>query len=166
MWRNEDDSVLTGHETLSSCSEESVSDEGCEGCSEALSRQGVREFMAVTKALADEHRVRILLALELGELCVCQIVELMGLATSTISKHMSILKQAGLVDSRKQGRWMYYRRADDDAPPVIRNAIAWMVRSLGSASQVLEDKQRLATICSMDPRELCVSQDACDRKCK
>jgi hypothetical protein len=61
---------------------------------------------------------------------------------------------------------MYYRRADDDAPPVIRNAITWMVRSLGSAPQVLEDKQRLETICSMDPRDLCVSQDACAHKCK
>ena len=73
--------------------------------------------MAITKALADEQRVRVLLALERGELCVCQIVELMGLATSTISKHMSILKQARLVDSRKQGRWIYYRRADDGRAP-------------------------------------------------
>ena len=54
----------------------------------------MRDFMAITKALADENRVRILLALRQGESCVCQIVELLGLATSTISKHMSILKQA------------------------------------------------------------------------
>ena len=166
MWPDKDDGVLLGHEPLLPCSENAASDEGCEGCSEALSRQGVRDFMAVTKALADEHRVRILLALERGELCVCQIVELMGLATSTISKHMSILKQARLVDNRKQGRWMYYRRADNDAPPVIRQAISWMVRSLGSAPQVIQDRQRLATICTMDPRELCVSHEACDHNCK
>jgi DNA-binding transcriptional ArsR family regulator len=60
-----------------------------------------------TKALADETRVRTLLSLRQGELCVCQITELFGLAPSTVSKHLSILFQAGLVDSRKDGRWMY-----------------------------------------------------------
>ena len=93
-------------------------------------------------------------------------MELMGLATSTIAKHMSIWKQAGLVDNRKQGRWMYFRRADDDALSVTRLAISWMVRSLGSVAQVLEDRQWLAIICTMDPRELCISQDPCDHKCK
>jgi DNA-binding transcriptional ArsR family regulator len=68
----------------------------------------MREFMAITKALADEKRVRALQALQDGELCVCQITELFGLAASTISKHLSILYQAGLVDSRKDGRWIYY----------------------------------------------------------
>ena len=57
--------------------------------------------MEVTKALADETRVRMLLALQGGELRVCQITELFKLAPSTISKHLSILYQAQLVDSRK-----------------------------------------------------------------
>ena len=69
----------------------------------------MREFMNITKALADENRVRTLLALRKGELCVCQITELFGLAVSTVSKHLSILYQAGLVESRKDGRWIYYR---------------------------------------------------------
>ena len=51
----------------------------------------MREFMAVARALGDENRVRMLLALEGGELCVCQITELFGLAASTTSKHLSIL---------------------------------------------------------------------------
>ena len=54
----------------------------------------MREFMAVLKALADENRVRAVAALRGRELCVCQIVELLGLANSTVSKHMAILKQA------------------------------------------------------------------------
>ncbi len=57
----------------------------------------MRELMAVMKALADENRVRILMAVLGRELCVCQIVELLGLAQSTVSKHMSILHQARLV---------------------------------------------------------------------
>jgi ArsR family transcriptional regulator len=61
----------------------------------------MREFVNITKALSDSNRVRTLLALRKGELCVCQITELFGLAPSTISKHLSILAQAGLVESRK-----------------------------------------------------------------
>lgn len=55
----------------------------------------MRDLMSVTKALADQTRVRMLLALRQGELCVCQITELFGLAPSTISKHLSLLYQAG-----------------------------------------------------------------------
>lgn len=69
----------------------------------------MENFLSVTKALSDKHRVRALLALRYGELCVCQITEFLKLAPSTVSKHMSILKQAGLVISRKQERWVYYR---------------------------------------------------------
>ena len=70
----------------------------------------MREFMAAAKALADENRVRVLLFLRGGkELCLCQIVEMLGLAPSTVSKHMAVLYQAGLVESRKEGRWIYYR---------------------------------------------------------
>ena len=84
----------------------------------------MRDLMAVIKALADENRVRILMALGPGELCVCQIVELLGLAPSTVSKHMAILKQARLVDSRKEGRWMFYRLAEDDAPAEAKEMTA------------------------------------------
>ena len=87
------------------------------------------EFLNITKALAEENRVRILLALEVEELCVCQIIELLELAPSTVSKHMSVLRQARLVDGRKEGRWMYYRLAkklklshEDAAPAAMIGA--------------------------------------------
>ena len=83
----------------------------------------MRDLMTVIKALADENRVRVLMALGPKELCVCQIVELLGLAPSTVSKHMSILKQARLVDSRKEGRWMYYRLANSTAPALVRQTV-------------------------------------------
>ena len=56
-----------------------------------------KEFLNITKALADENRLRMLMALVGGELCVCQITELMGLALSTVSKHLSVLYQAAKV---------------------------------------------------------------------
>lgn len=88
------------------------------------SKQDMRDLMAVLKALADENRVRILGAVRQRELCVCQIVELLGLAQSTVSKHVSILHQARLVESRKEGRWMYYRAADADSPVEARQMAA------------------------------------------
>jgi ArsR family transcriptional regulator len=118
----------------------------------------IREFMAITKALADENRVRVLLALQGGELCVCQITELFGLAASTISKHLSILYQAGLVDSRKDGRWIYYSLPAKEASGPAREAIRLVAKSLAEDTRAVEDAARLRRIIAMDPVELCKRQ--------
>src|SRR5512144_948786 len=114
--------------------------------------------MNITKALSDENRVRMLVALKDGELCVCQITELFGLAPSTVSKHLSILYQAHLVESRKDGRWIYYRLPDKQAPIPVREAMIWLTRSVQGSSQVEEDAERLQKIMNMDPVELCKRQ--------
>jgi ArsR family transcriptional regulator, arsenate/arsenite/antimonite-responsive transcriptional repressor len=118
----------------------------------------MRAFMNITKALADENRVRTILALRKGELCVCQITELFGLAPSTVSKHLSILYQAELVESRKDGRWIYYRLPAKGAPPMVRRAIEWVTRSLEASPRIAGDAARLETILNMDPVELCKRQ--------
>jgi len=118
----------------------------------------MREFMNITKALADENRVRTLLALLKGELCVCQITELFGLAASTVSKHLSILYQARLVDSRKEGRWMYYRLPGREAPASVRRALEWVAGSVNGDPRVAKDTARLKKILAMDPVELCRRQ--------
>jgi len=122
--------------------------------------------MAVTKALADENRVRMLLALRDGELCVCQIVALMRLATSTVSKHMSILKQAGLVGGRKEGRWMYYRLTGSGESKIVRRAMQWLFHSLANDPQVLRDQERLRGIVKLDPHELCEAQRQAEAGCE
>ncbi|MCI0534778.1 MAG: metalloregulator ArsR/SmtB family transcription factor [Verrucomicrobiales bacterium] len=118
----------------------------------------MRAFMNITKALADENRIRTLLALRKGELCVCQITELFGLAPSTISKHLSILSQAGLVDSRKEGRWIYYKLPGKDAPVEVRDVIDWVQKSLDDNPRVAEDQKALKGILKQDPAELCRKQ--------
>jgi DNA-binding transcriptional ArsR family regulator len=118
----------------------------------------MREFMNITKALADEHRVRTLLALQKGELCVCQITELFGLAPSTVSKHLSILYQAGLVVSRKDGRWIYYALPGKAASVAVREAIDWVKKSLGHTPHATEDAKRLKQVLNMDPTKLCKRQ--------
>jgi ArsR family transcriptional regulator, arsenate/arsenite/antimonite-responsive transcriptional repressor len=121
----------------------------------------MRDLMAVLKALADENRVRILMALGPEELCVCQIVELLGLAPSTVSKHMAILKQARLVDCRKEGRWMFYRRDNGRRPAAAAAMAQPLARLLADDPQIREDARRLKQILQIDRDELCRRQNRC-----
>lgn len=117
----------------------------------------MQTFVDVAKAVADESRVRILVALRGRELCVCQIVELLGLAPSTVSKHVSILRQADLVQSRKDGRWVYCRRpAGRRAPGAAARALAWVDASAGDEIWAGDDERRLAAILKISPEELCL----------
>jgi ArsR family transcriptional regulator len=114
--------------------------------------------MAITKALSDPGRVRILLALRRRELCVCQITELFGFAPSTVSKHLSILFQARLVESRKDGRWIYYQLPGKNAPAAVRDALNWIEKAQASDPQILADNKQLKKILKLDPAELCKRQ--------
>jgi ArsR family transcriptional regulator, arsenate/arsenite/antimonite-responsive transcriptional repressor len=121
----------------------------------------VRDLMTVIKALADENRVRILLAVQCHELCVCQIVELLGLAQSTVSKHISILHQARLIDGRKEGRWMFYRGAGEDAPIEAHEIAGVVSRLVARDPEAVKDVKLLKQILRMDRDELCRKQNRC-----
>jgi DNA-binding transcriptional ArsR family regulator len=121
----------------------------------------MREFIQITKALADPSRVRILLALQKGELCVCQITELFGFAPSTISKHLSVLHQAGLIRSRKTERWVYYRLSEKSASAIVREALGWVQKSVGSSAESLADAKALKKILATDLAEICRRQRCC-----
>lgn len=117
------------------------------------------DFVYIVKALSDENRLRALSALKDQELCVCQIIELLGLAPSTVSKHMAILRQAHLVEGRKEGRWMYYRLPGKKAKPEIQKAISWVLEALTKKEEILNDTKRLKKI-SITYKQ----QTACDCK--
>ncbi len=68
------------------------------------------------KALSDETRLRILALLSRGERCVCELMAALDLPQSTVSRHLSYLKNAGWIDDRRQGVWMYYRFAPPAGP--------------------------------------------------
>jgi ArsR family transcriptional regulator len=114
----------------------------------------VREFLAITKALADETRVRALLALRGGELCLCHVIELLQLSPSTVSKHLDLLRQAGLVARRKDGRWVHFRLAGQEASLMARRALRWVLEALKDDAAVEGDARRLATLCCKDLEEL------------
>lgn len=113
------------------------------------------ETVAIARALGDAGRVRALMALRRGEMCACQLTELLGLAASTVSKHLSILRQARLVEVRRNGRWSYFRRSDDTASPQVRSALEWLDGALARAPQILADARRAADIKRFDPVVLC-----------
>ena len=76
----------------------------------------MRETTNLLKALTDETRLRILALLGQGELCVCDLMAVLQLPQSTVSRHLALLKNAGWVIDRRQGLWMYYRLADEGTP--------------------------------------------------
>lgn len=112
-------------------------------------------FLRLSRALSDESRARILMSLRDGELCLCQIIDLLGLAPSTVSRHMSVLKNSGLVEGRKEGRWHYYRLAGEGASPEVHSAIHWVEESLARDGIVASDRERLKSILRKDKEELC-----------
>jgi DNA-binding transcriptional ArsR family regulator len=115
----------------------------------------MRQFMSITKALAEENRARVVMFLRHGELCLCQLKEMLQLRPSTVSRHMAILQYAGLVESRKDGRWRHYRLPGQNAPARVKAAIAWVAKSLADEEQTAEDDKRLQAVMKKDVQELC-----------
>ena len=117
----------------------------------------IEDFTVLMKALSDPNRVRALLALNSGELCVCQLIELFQLAPSTVSKHMSILRQAKLVESRKDGRWIYYSIAKNRSEMVDR-LFKLVIASVSVSKEAINDKEQLGNITQCNLDDLCRKQ--------
>jgi DNA-binding transcriptional ArsR family regulator len=104
----------------------------------------IRRYEAVMKAVADPTRVRVLKMLEGGELCVCQVIAVLALSPSTVSRHLSLLKSAGLVLDRKEKKWVHYSldRASDDpyVAGMLRELSSWLDRD----PVIARDRARLA----------------------
>lgn len=115
-------------------------------------------FLDITKALADETRLRILMLLKEKELCACQIIECFNLSGATVSKHLSILKRAKLITSRKDGRWVYYKLVDLKNE-VIKDSIELVQKSLKNEDLIESDYKKLTEILKIDASELCRIQN-------
>ncbi len=111
-------------------------------------------LVRVSAALGDPGRVRLVAACLDKERCVCQLVGLLGLSPATVSKHLNLLRGAGLVESSKIGRWVYYRLSEPEAGTPEAGALA-LVRQLAEHSDaVREDRARMDAICGLDPSEV------------
>src|ERR1044071_1831301 len=72
--------------------------------------------VAFAKALADSTRLRVIATLRQRELCVCELCDALEATQSTLSTHLTLLRDAGITRTRKQGKWIYYRLNDEAAP--------------------------------------------------
>jgi len=96
------------------------------------------------KALGHPARMRIVAMLADGELCVCQITAVLGVAPSTASAHLAVLRRAGLITEEKRGRWVFYSLAPPPAPTAALMASLW--ERLARDPQVRADERSLAEL--------------------
>jgi len=101
----------------------------------------MREMLTIFKALSEETRLRIIKLLQRGELCVCDIVAALDTIQPKVSFHLSVLKEAGLIKDRKQGKWVHYRIDDSD---MFRRFLLFSVLERISPEAVSEDNKRLS----------------------
>ena len=92
----------------------------------------MREFIKVMKALSDPNRVKMIKMLQRRVMCVCELQGALGLAQSTVSKHLKILEDAGMIAFSKEGLWVNYRLADGAKNPYVASL-------LGNLRHWLED---------------------------
>lgn len=110
----------------------------------------MNQLTDITHALSDPNRVRLLVACLDGERCVCQLVELIDLSNASISKHLATLKNAGLLESRKDGRWVHYKVPQ--SPIAIVNDALNFIRSHALNDQAItRDIAKLVEIDAIDP---------------
>lgn len=109
-------------------------------------------LVRIHKALAHPARSRILALLRGGELCVCQLNTVIGLAGSTMSAHLGELKDAGLLAERKAGRWVHYRiETESWVEPLLETL--WT--ALADDPQILDDGELLARVTALPVEAIC-----------
>jgi ArsR family transcriptional regulator len=94
---------------------------------QAVAALDLRPVSRLFKALGDETRLRIVALLTYGELCVCHVEAALGLTQPTASRHLAVLRHAGVVEQRRDGHWVYYRLAkqpDAEAQRQLRALVA------------------------------------------
>ena len=116
----------------------------------------MKRELEMLKALADMNRLRVVGALgRERELCACQITALLEVTGATASRHLAVLQHAGLLESRKEGRWVHYRLAPRaEAEPLL----AWLEAAWADSEQGRSDAQALDEISSIGREELCRRQ--------
>ena len=118
-------------------------------------------MLSLFKALSDRNRLRIIAALIFQpELCACQITELLQVTGATASRHLGILVSAGLLKSRKDGRWVYFKIRNE---PAFKPMMAWIRTQMTDAEWVENDRATLKDIVALDTEVLCRRQrgEAC-----
>jgi ArsR family transcriptional regulator, arsenate/arsenite/antimonite-responsive transcriptional repressor len=105
-----------------------------------------RDYVNAFKALSDPNRIRIVKMLGERELCMCEVREVLGLSNSTVSKHLTILRDAGLLVDSKDGRWVNFRLNDRTDQRFIRSLLSLVRSSFDDDSAIQEDTKKLRRV--------------------
>lgn len=96
----------------------------------------MKEFIKVMKALSDPNRVKIVKMLQAKSLCVCEIQAALEIAQPTVSSHLKILEEAGLVTYRKSGLWVNYSLANGESSPYVATLLGNLKHWLGEDPEI------------------------------
>ncbi len=110
----------------------------------------MRDLMLVLKASADKNRMRILKMLEKKSMCVCELAAVLGIKQPSVSKHLVILKNAGLIQDERNGQWIDYSLCRDrinQFAPFMRDAVK---KWLNDDPVITADREKAKTLCRLD----------------
>jgi ArsR family transcriptional regulator, arsenate/arsenite/antimonite-responsive transcriptional repressor len=111
-----------------------------------MNRQRQFDFPLFFKALADQTRLRLLNLIGDREVCVCYFVEILGTHQPKISRHLAYLRDAGIVNARREGKWMHYRIAEP-SNPIAKHMLGEILEWLKSDSRMQAERAKLEGIC-------------------
>jgi ArsR family transcriptional regulator len=112
--------------------------------------------LEIMKAVSDKNRLRVVAALSrYDELCACQLTELLNVSGATVSRHLSVLQQAGLIDSRKEGRWVYFKRVKPAGTDAL---FQWLEDTFRASDELKADFALLEKIVGITREDLCRMQ--------
>jgi ArsR family transcriptional regulator len=106
----------------------------------------MKPFIKVMKALSDPNRVKIIKMLQQRVLCVCEMRAALNIAQPTVSKHLKLLEDAGLVESDKEGLWVNYRLTDGDSSPYAASVLGNLRHWLNEDKQIADLVKKLPSI--------------------
>ncbi|HPD97847.1 MAG TPA: metalloregulator ArsR/SmtB family transcription factor [Synergistales bacterium] len=124
----------------------------------------MEKVLVCVKALADIQRIKIAYALSKGELCLCSLQEFLGLSPSTVSRHVSIMKQAGMVESRTDGKWRYFRLIPDIEKTPCGDLLGWLIKNIENDPEIVAQAEQVSLMLEQQP-EKCSPCNAGRRSC-
>jgi ArsR family transcriptional regulator len=116
-----------------------------------MRNQTLRDTSKILKALSERNRLRILKMLEVRPMAVCEVREVLGLSMSTVSRHLAILREAGLILDDKDGKWIIYR-PNDEKTPAMESLLHLLSRWVEEDYIVQTDREKAMTA---DRFEIC-----------
>jgi ArsR family transcriptional regulator len=106
----------------------------------------LKNLVKTFKALSDTNRIRILKMLEVRPLCVCEITEVLKLAASTVSKHLSILREVEFITDEKEGKWVNYYLNHEQYNEYVRHLLPLMRSWLPNDDIIINDRKKVNTV--------------------